>query len=227
MLLVRIRSASLRHLEWVPTTYIFMENWRKLSYNYHQILPLNNSSENYINSQRSNSVKHASCEKHCKDLIAENKIKPFHHKPVRQVSREPGTLECQPNQRFPQTNSTLIFHSLITSDLQMLPSPLTWPVYCLISDLYKWYHYSGGIRVLWQSGLEEMKLLLLLSLLLYIKHIACWEKNQQMTFWNIFSYFSLKIGDNLHEMSKPIFWEKIGKISVVCHRWICPKSGKG
>ena len=29
---------------YTPTTYVFVENWRKLSQNYHQILLLNNSS---------------------------------------------------------------------------------------------------------------------------------------------------------------------------------------
>ena len=34
-------------------------------------------------------------------------------------------------------------------------------------------------------------------------------------------------GDSLHEMSNPIFWEKIRKYYqfVVC--WICAESGKG
>ena len=37
MLWVLIRIASLRRFLWVPTTYVFMENWRKLSFSYHQI----------------------------------------------------------------------------------------------------------------------------------------------------------------------------------------------
>ena len=32
-----IRIASTRLFSWTPTTYVFMENYRKLSYNYHQI----------------------------------------------------------------------------------------------------------------------------------------------------------------------------------------------
>ena len=41
---VLIRIAWLRRFLWVPTTYVFMENLRKLSHNYLQILPINKSS---------------------------------------------------------------------------------------------------------------------------------------------------------------------------------------
>ena len=41
-------------------------------------------------------------------------------------------------------------------------------------------------------------------------------KNFSRQHFEIFSYFSLKIGDNLHEVSDPIFKENKKKISSVC-----------
>ena len=46
MLCVLIRNASVRHFWWVPTTYIFMQNYRKLSQD-HKTLLLSNSSAFY------------------------------------------------------------------------------------------------------------------------------------------------------------------------------------
>ena len=34
---VPIKIASPRRFQWVPTTYVFMENWQKLSFSYHKI----------------------------------------------------------------------------------------------------------------------------------------------------------------------------------------------
>ena len=37
----------------------------------------------------------------------------------------------------------------------------------------------------------------------------------------------VSFGDNLHEMSKSIFWEKLENIYQFVIHWICPESGKG
>ena len=56
--------------------------------------------------------------------------------------------------------------------------------------------------------------------------MLCMLEKHQQTFWNIFLFFLenrlwyfmqiVSYGDNLHEMSKSIFWKKMGKIWPVC-----------
>ena len=43
-------------------------------------------------------------------------------------------------------------------------------------------------------------------------------RKQDMTF-----HANCLPGDNLHEMSKPVFWEKIKKVSSVCHLLKMPR----